>query len=78
MLVRFDPVLGLDRFGEPKPTIVPFQMVSAYHRVPLTEMVSIGDRMSVDIETPVQHGMGGILVEGVHDVYRLPTVLRPL
>ena len=72
---HFDPVFGLDRFGEPKPTIAPFQMVSAHHRVRLTEMISIGDRMSVDIETPVQYGMGGILVEGVHDVYRLLQVL---
>lgn len=74
---HFDPVLGLDQFGESKPTIAPFQMVSAHHGVPLTEMISIGDRMSVDIETPVQYGMGGILVEGVHDVYRLPEILRP-
>ncbi len=75
---HFDPVLGLDRFGESKPTIVPFQMVSTQHGVPLTEMISIGDRMAVDIELPVRHGMGGILVEGVHDVYRLPRVLQPL
>jgi FMN phosphatase YigB (HAD superfamily) len=72
---HFDPVLGLDQFGESKPTIAPFRMVSAHHGVPLTEMISIGDRMSVDIETPVQHGMGGILVEDVRDVYRLPQVL---
>lgn len=74
---HFAPVLGLDQFGESKPTITPFQMVAAQHGVPLTEMISIGDRMSVDIEVPVQHGMGGILVEGMHDVYRLPYILRP-
>ena len=55
--------------------MAPFQMVSAQHGVPLTEIVSIGDRMAVDIELPVHHGMGGILVEGVNDVYRLPHVL---
>ena len=72
---HFAPVLGLDRFGESKPTMAPFRMVSAQHRVPLTEMISIGDRLAVDIEVPVQHGMGGILVEGVHDVYHLPYIL---
>ena len=74
---HFDPVLGLDRFGESKPTLVPFEMVSAQHGVALPEMISIGDRLAVDIELPVQHGMGGILVDGVHDVYRLPSILLP-
>lgn len=72
---HFTPVLGLDRFGESKPTLVPFQMVSAQHEVPLHDMISIGDRLAVDIELPVQHGMGGILVQGVNDVYRLPDIL---
>jgi FMN phosphatase YigB (HAD superfamily) len=73
---HFPPVLGLDRFGVSKPTLVPFQVVAAYHEVPLYEMISIGDRLVVDIELPIAHGMGGILVEGVNDVYRLPEVLR--
>lgn len=73
---HFMPVLGLDGFRESKPTLIPFQMVSVQHRVPLNEMISIGDRMAVDIELPVAHGMGGILVEGVSDVYHLPEVLR--
>ncbi len=72
---HFDPVFGLDRFGESKPTMTPFRMVSAQHGVPLSEMISIGDRLAVDIELPVQQGMGGILVDGVHDVYRLLSVL---
>ncbi len=72
---HFSPVLGLDRFGESKPTMTPFYMVSSQHHVSLHEMVSIGDRMAVDIELPVQHGMGGILVGGINDVYRLPHVL---
>jgi ribonucleotide monophosphatase NagD (HAD superfamily) len=51
-------------------------MVAAQHAVPLNEMISIGDRMAVDIELPVAYGMSGILVDGVNDVYRLPEVLR--
>jgi FMN phosphatase YigB (HAD superfamily) len=73
---HFLPVLGLDRFGVSKPTLVPFQMVAAYHEVSLHAMISVGDRLAVDIELPVAHGMGGILVEGVNDVYCLPEVLR--
>jgi FMN phosphatase YigB (HAD superfamily) len=73
---HFMPVLGLDRFGASKPTLVPFLMVAAQHEVSLHEMISIGDRLAVDIELPVAHGMGGILVEGVNDVYLLPDILQ--
>lgn len=72
----FAPVIGLDIAGESKPTMVPFTMIAAQHQVSLKEMVSIGDRMAVDIEVPVQNGMGGILVEHVADVYRLPEILK--
>ncbi len=73
----FHPVIGLDISGEAKPTMVPFKMVSERHGVPLHEMVSIGDRISVDIELPVKNGMGGILVHSVKEVYRLPCLLNP-
>jgi phosphoglycolate phosphatase/putative hydrolase of the HAD superfamily len=33
--------------------------------------VSIGDRCDIDIALPLELGMGGILVEGVEDVYAL-------
>ncbi len=71
----FATVIGLELSGESKPTIRPFQMISQSYGVPLTAMVSIGDRMAVDIELPLQNGMGGILVEGVADIYQLPTLL---
>ena len=72
----FAPVIGLDIAGESKPTMVPFTMVAEQHKVSLEEMVSIGDRMAVDVEVPVQNGMGGILVKQVADVYRLPAILK--
>ena len=34
--------------------------------------VSIGDRYEIDLESPLELGMGGILVDGVEDVYALP------
>jgi phosphoglycolate phosphatase/putative hydrolase of the HAD superfamily len=38
--------------------------------------VSIGDRYEIDLELPLEMGMGAILVDGVEDVYTLPEVLR--
>jgi len=34
--------------------------------------VSVGDRFDIDIALPLELGMGGILVDGVEDVYKLP------
>jgi phosphoglycolate phosphatase/putative hydrolase of the HAD superfamily len=36
--------------------------------------VSVGDRYDIDIALPLELGMGGILVDGVEDVYTLPEV----
>lgn len=69
-------VVGLDTTGVSKPTIIPYRLVSEKVDVPLTEMVSIGDRLEVDIELPVAYDMGGILVERMQDVYELPGVLQ--
>ncbi|MCA9951807.1 MAG: HAD family hydrolase [Anaerolineales bacterium] len=71
----FAPVIGLDISDVSKPDIRPFQMVCTAHGIALSEAVSIGDRMAVDIELPLQHGMGGILVESLADIYRLPAIL---
>jgi phosphoglycolate phosphatase/putative hydrolase of the HAD superfamily len=35
----------------------------------------VGDRYDIDIALPLQLGMGGVLVDGVSDVYGLPPVL---
>jgi phosphoglycolate phosphatase/putative hydrolase of the HAD superfamily len=37
--------------------------------------LSVGDRYDIDIALPLELGMGGILVDGVEDVYRLPELL---
>jgi FMN phosphatase YigB (HAD superfamily) len=71
----FPVVIGLDIAGESKPTMVPFEIVAKKLNVPLTTMISIGDRMEIDIELPVKNGMGGILIECLEDVYELPKVL---
>jgi len=55
--------------------MAPFEMVAEKFNVPLTTMISIGDRMEIDIELPVKNGMGGMVVEGLEDVYALPEIL---
>jgi phosphoglycolate phosphatase/putative hydrolase of the HAD superfamily len=35
----------------------------------------VGDRYDIDIDLPLKLGMGGILVDGVKDVYKLPGIL---
>jgi FMN phosphatase YigB (HAD superfamily) len=74
----FPVVVGLDRSKTVKPSIVPFRIASSDMGLPFDALVSIGDRMEVDIELPVEHGMGGILVESMDDVYSLPALLVPL
>ena len=71
----FQVIVGLDISGESKPTMTPFNIVADKLGISLKKMVSIGDRMAVDIEIPVKNGMGGILIEHLDDVYKLPNIL---
>jgi len=41
----------------------------------LEQCVSVGDRYDIDIALPLELGMGGILVDGVEDVYKLPDLI---
>ena len=69
-------VIGLDDSLESKPSPAPFLKACAILGLAPSACVSIGDRMDVDIEPALALGMGGILVEGVEDVYCLPEMLR--
>jgi phosphoglycolate phosphatase/putative hydrolase of the HAD superfamily len=40
--------------------------------------VSVGDRYDIDLALPLELGMGGILVDGVSDVCRLPQVFEDM
>jgi len=72
---RFETVIGLDDTFESKPSREPFLKVCEALGHPPPACVSIGDREDVDIEPALAVGMGGILVDGVEDVYRLPGLL---
>jgi phosphoglycolate phosphatase/putative hydrolase of the HAD superfamily len=54
---------------------MPFEKFSNFSRCPPETCVSIGDRYDIDLDIPLQMGMGGILVDGVEDVYCLPELL---
>ena len=71
----FPIVVGLDTCMTAKPHKIPFLKFSELAGCPPEACVSIGDRYDVDLDIPLEIGMGGILVDGVEDVYKLPEVL---
>ena len=70
----FSVLVGLDTCMEPKPHRLPFAKISELMQVSPQQCVSIGDRYEIDLELPLEMGMGAILVNGVEDVYLLPRV----
>ncbi|MDL2228687.1 HAD family hydrolase [Treponema sp. OttesenSCG-928-L16] len=71
----FAAVIGLDTCGVSKPHEAPFLKASELLQVPLSSCVSVGDRYDIDIALPLDLGMGGILVDGAEDVYKMPELL---
>jgi len=55
---------------------MPFEKFCELAGCPPETCVSIGDRYDIDLDLPMQMGMGGILVNGVEDVYCLPELLK--
>ena len=71
----FPDLIGLDTTGVSKPHEKPFLAASRAAGVPNERCLSVGDRFDIDIALPLEMGMGGILVDGVEDVYKLPEIL---
>jgi len=71
----FPVVIGLDTCMTAKPHKKPFLKFSELTGCSPQTCVSIGDRYDVDLDIPLELGMGGILVDGVEDVYDLPGLL---
>ena len=65
----FPEIIGLDTTGLSKPHYLPFSMALEKLGLNAKNCVAVGDRFNIDIELPVKMGMGGILVDGVEDVY---------
>lgn len=72
----FEALVGLDTCLISKPAEAPFLKAAELLGVTPGECVSIGDRFDVDIAVPLRLGMGGVLVQGVEDVYEIPTFLQ--
>jgi phosphoglycolate phosphatase/putative hydrolase of the HAD superfamily len=71
----FGAVVGLDTCGESKPRKAPFFKAAELLGASPEACVSIGDRYDIDIAPPLELGMGGILVDGVEDVYGIREAL---
>jgi len=71
----FPRIIGLDEAGHSKPHPAAFELAYRALDLPPSAVVSIGDRVAVDLETPLALGSGGIWVESMDDVYALPRVL---
>lgn len=71
----FSGIMGLDDTGESKPSSRPFEIICERMEADPRLCISVGDRMDVDIEPALALGMGGILVDGVNDLYALPGIL---
>jgi phosphoglycolate phosphatase/putative hydrolase of the HAD superfamily len=67
----FKTIVGLDTCMISKPHEAPFLKAAEVLGVPPKACVSIGDRYDIDLAVPLKLGMGGILVDGVEDVYKL-------
>lgn len=68
-------IAGLDTYYLSKPNKEIFIKAADLCGVPVHKCISIGDRYDIDIALPLELGMGGILVNGVEDVYKLPEML---
>ena len=71
----FPLVIGLDTCKVSKPHPAPFLLAVEKLGCRAEECLSVGDRFNIDIELPLELGMGGFLVDGVEDVYQLPQLL---
>ncbi len=71
----FPHLVGLDTTGFSKPHEKPFLIAAESAQAAPSQCLSIGDRYDIDLALPLELGMGGILVDGVEDVYRLQAML---
>jgi phosphoglycolate phosphatase/putative hydrolase of the HAD superfamily len=71
----FRALIGLDTCGVSKPHKEPLTRAAVLCGASIESCVSVGERYDIDIALPLELGMGGILVDGVEDVYKLPEIL---
>lgn len=73
----FPEIVGLDTCFKSKPALEPFETAverlskSSESGINAENCIAIGDRYDMDIALPLKMGMGGILVNGVEEVYQI-------
>jgi phosphoglycolate phosphatase/putative hydrolase of the HAD superfamily len=72
----FPVLVGLDSCLVSKPDRISLHRTAELLGAEFRSCVSVGDRYDIDLALPLELGMGGILVDGVSDVYRLPAVFE--
>ena len=83
----FSAIVGLDTLMIAKPNKPSFIKIiellrnmpgnkTGNKKIDFETSVSIGDRYEIDLEIPLEIGMGAIQVDGVEDVYALPELLK--
>ena len=72
--VFFPEIVGLDTCFKSKPALEPFQTAveGLGNGIKAENCLAVGDRYDMDIALPLEMGMGGILVNGVEEVYQIP------
>ena len=68
----FIDIVGLDTCFKSKPAREPFLKALEILGEPPEKCVSIGDRYDIDIATPLELGMRGVLVDGSKELENLP------
>ena len=71
----FEHIVGLDTCYKSKPACEPFEKALELTKTAAENAVAIGDRYDLDVQLPLQMGMGGIEVSGVEDLYGLNVIL---
>ena len=72
----FPEIVGLDTCLKSKPALEPFQKACELTATQPAQCIAIGDRYDMDIALPLQMGMGGILVNGVADIYEFTDIFQ--
>jgi len=69
-------IVGLDTCGVSKPNAELLTRAATLCGAAMEACVSVGDRYDIDLALPLKFGMGGVLVDGVEDVYKLPELFE--
>ncbi|GHU35238.1 haloacid dehalogenase [Spirochaetia bacterium] len=71
----FQVIVGLDTCLLSKPNPAPFLYALQSLNLNPDQCIAVGDRYDIDLSFPISAGCGGILVDGVEDVYQIPALL---